>query len=174
MSYRTYRRIRRRRGRGQVPPGAIAAVVAGVVLAAAVHATAGARHAPPRGAPGKAAAAAIAYARQQLGKPYLWGATGPDAFDCSGLAMMAYRSAGVSIARTTFDQWKTEPHVSSPEPGDLVFFAGSDGTMTDPGHVGIVIGHGKMIQALGTGYPVMISTWHRADLVGFSQPWGGA
>jgi cell wall-associated NlpC family hydrolase len=172
MSHRTYRRIRRR-GRGQVPPGAIAAVVAGVVLAAAVHATAGARPAAG-GAPGKAAAAAIAYARAQLGKPYLWGGTGPDAFDCSGLAMMAYRAAGISIARTTFSQWETEGHVSDPEPGDLAFFAGSDGTMTSPGHVGIVIGGGKMIQALGAGYPVMVSTWHRPDLVGFSQPWGGA
>lgn len=117
---------------------------------------------------------AIAYARHQLGKPYLWGGVGPDEFDCSGLVMMAYHKARVTIARTTFDQWKTEQHVDHPEPGDLVFFAGSDGTMTDPGHVGIVIGGGKMIQALGTGYPVMISSYTtRTDLVGFTDPVAG-
>jgi cell wall-associated NlpC family hydrolase len=126
------------------------------------------------GAPGPAAAEAIAYARQQLGKPYLWGGTGPDAFDCSGLVMQAYRSAGVGIARTSQAQWATERHVSSPQPGDLVFFAGADGTMTDPGHVGIVIGHGQMIEAYGAGYRVRVASWHRSDLVGFTEPRGGA
>jgi peptidoglycan DL-endopeptidase CwlO len=125
--------------------------------------------------PGPVQAEAIAYAKAQSGKPYLWGGTGPDAFDCSGLAMMAYRAAGISIARTSQQQWATEAHVpaSQVQPGDLVFFAGSDGTMTDPGHVGIVIGGGKMIQALGTGYPVMVSSYHRADLVGFTDPAAG-
>ena len=119
----------------------------------------------PHGAP-----AAIAYAEQQLGKPYLWGGTGPDAFDCSGLVMEAYAHAGVSIARTSQDQWATEEHVSSPQPGDLVFFAGSDGTMTSPGHVGIVIGHGEMIEAYGTGYPIRVASYSRPDLVGFTDP----
>ena len=67
-------------------------------------------------APGKPAAQAIAYAEQQLGKPYLWGGAGPDAYDCSGLVMQAYASAGISIARTSEDQWATETHVSTPEP----------------------------------------------------------
>ena len=87
-------------------------------------------------APSKAAAQAIAYAQRQLGLPYLWGGTGPDAFDCSGLVMEAYAAAGISIARTSQEQWATGPHVSTPEPGDLVFFAGADGTVTSPGHVG--------------------------------------
>ena len=81
---------------------------------------------------------AVNYAEAQIGKPYLFGATGPDAFDCSGLVMMAYRSAGVNIARTSQQQWLTLPHVPASKvlPGDLVFFAGSDGTPTAPGHVG--------------------------------------
>ena len=126
-------------------------------------------------APSKAAAQAIAYARQQLGKPYLWGATGPDAFDCSGLVMEAYVSAGVRIARTSQAQWVTEPHVpaSRVQPGDLVFFAGADGTMTSPGHVGIVIGHGDMIEAYGTGYPIRYASYDRPDLVGFTDPGAG-
>jgi cell wall-associated NlpC family hydrolase len=130
--------------------------------------------ATPSGAPSKAAARTIAYARQQLGKPYLWGGTGPSAFDCSGLAMEAYAHAGVAIARTSQAQWATERHVSSPRPGDLAFFAGSDGTMTSPGHVGIVIGGGQMIEAYGTGYPIRVAPYNRGDLVGFSRPWGGA
>ena len=86
--------------------------------------------------------------------------------------MEAYAHAGVGIARTSQDQWATEPHVSSPQPGDLAFFAGSDGTMTSPGHVGIVIGGGQMIEAYGTGYPIRVASYQRPDLVGFSQPWG--
>jgi len=80
----------------------------------------------PPGTAGKV----IAYAQAQLGKPYLWGATGPDAFDCSGLAMMAYRAAGITIPRTSQQQWATEPHIppGHEKPGDLVFFADSDGT----------------------------------------------
>ncbi len=60
-------------------------------------------------APNNAAAIAIAYAEAQLGKPYLWGGTGPDAFDCSGLVMMAYRQAGVIIPRTSQEQWAWGP-----------------------------------------------------------------
>lgn len=145
------------------------------VLALAAAALYAGGHGAFAGAPaqGKAAAEAVAYARGQIGKPYLWGAAGPGAFDCSGLAMMAWRSAGVSIARTTFDQWKTEPHVTTPAPGDLAFFAGSDGTMTNPGHVGIVIGGGQMIEAYGRGVPVRVSSWHRPDLAGFTDPAAG-
>ena len=57
-----------------------------------------------------------------------------------GLVMMAYQSAGVSVPHTSQDQWATEPHVSTPEPGDAVFFAGADGTSSAPGHEGLVIG----------------------------------
>jgi cell wall-associated NlpC family hydrolase len=125
------------------------------------------------GAPSKAAAQAIAYARQQLGRPYLWGGTGPYAFDCSGLVMETYAHAGVGIARTSQAQWATEPHVPSPQPGDLVFYPGADGTWDSPGHVALVVGHGDMIEAYGTGYPVR-EVPIRAGMVGFTQPQGFA
>jgi cell wall-associated NlpC family hydrolase len=127
-------------------------------------------------APTQAVATAISFAEAQLGKPYLWGGTGPDAFDCSGLIMMAYRAAGISIARTTFQQWATETRVpaSQVQPGDLVFFAGADGTPTNPGHVGLVIGNGKMIEAYATGYPIRISSYANQGAIGFTRPWAGA
>jgi peptidoglycan DL-endopeptidase CwlO len=124
-------------------------------------------------APNQAVAAAIEFAEAQLGKPYLWGGTGPDAFDCSGLVMMAYRAAGINIPRTSEIQWTFGPRVSEAdaEPGDLVFFAGSDGTPTDPGHVGIVIGGGQMIEAYATGFPIRIASYTDRDPVGFTRPW---
>jgi cell wall-associated NlpC family hydrolase len=127
-------------------------------------------------APTQAVAAAITFAEQQLGKPYLWGGTGPDAFDCSGLVMMAYRAAGISIARTSQAQWASETKVpaSQVQPGDLVFFAGSDGTVTDPGHVGLVIGNGKMIEAYATGFPIRMSSYNGRGAIGFTEPWAGA
>ena len=130
--------------------------------------------------PNQAVAAVIAFAQQQIGKPYLWGGTGPDAFDCSGLVMMAFQAAGVDLPRTSEAQWAWGPQVpaSQVEPGDLVFFAGSDGTAIDPGHVGLVIGGGKMIEAYATGFPIRISTYGTASsaggltqVVGFTRPW---
>jgi cell wall-associated NlpC family hydrolase len=134
-------------------------------------------------APNQAVAAAIAFAREQLGKPYLWGGTGPDAFDCSGLVMMAYRAAGISIPRTSQQQWAWGPQVpaSQVKPGDLVFFAGSDGTTAAPGHVGLVIGKHTMIEAYATGFPIRISSFGTpgaaagdGNPVGFTQPWSHA
>jgi cell wall-associated NlpC family hydrolase len=133
--------------------------------------------------PNRAAAIAIAYAEAQIGKPYLWGGTGPDAFDCSGLVMMAYRQAGVIIPRTSQLQWAWGPQIQPGHemPGDLVFFAGSDGTPTSPGHVGMVIGKGKMVEAYATGFPIRISTYGTsaspggdAAVVGFTRPWAHA
>ena len=123
-------------------------------------------------APNQVVATAIAYAEQQLGKPYLFGGTGPDSFDCSGLVMMAYRAAGVDIARTSEQQWATEQRIpaSQVQPGDLVFFAGADGTPTSPGHVGLVIGGGKMIEAYATGFPIRVATYTNRDPVGFTRP----
>jgi peptidoglycan DL-endopeptidase CwlO len=124
-------------------------------------------------------ATVIAYARQQIGKPYQWGGTGPDAFDCSGLVMMAYRAAGIDIPRTSEEQWIWGPRVPAghEQPGDLVFFAGSDGTFTSPGHVGLVIGQGEMIEAYATGFPIRISRYGPGGApgdtvpVGFTRPW---
>jgi cell wall-associated NlpC family hydrolase len=128
---------------------------------------------PAGQAPSAAARTAIAYAEQQLGKPYQWGATGPDAFDCSGLVMMAYRAAGIGIPRTAAQQWAFGPWVSSSQaqPGDLVFFAGADGTPAAPGHVGLVIGNGLMIEAYATGFPVRIAPYAGRNPIGFTRPW---
>jgi cell wall-associated NlpC family hydrolase len=152
------------------------AVAAGVLLAVLGH-----HSGTTPAAPGTAAAAAIAYARAQLGKPYDWGGTGPAAFDCSGLVMRAYASAGLSIARTSQEQWTTEPHVSDPAPGDLVFFAGADGTPSSPGHVGLVVDPSRdlMIDAYAPGVPVHQETYGQPgsapglqDPVGFTDPSG--
>jgi peptidoglycan DL-endopeptidase CwlO len=130
--------------------------------------------------PNSTVAAAISFAETQLGKPYLFGGTGPDAFDCSGLVMMAYRAAGVDIPRTSQQQWLWGPQVpaSQVEPGDLVFFAGGDGTVTAPGHVGLVVGHHEMIEAYATGFPIRVSQFGTPAAapgdtipVGFTRPW---
>ncbi|MFB8775842.1 C40 family peptidase [Streptomyces broussonetiae] len=86
---------------------------------------------------------ALAFARAQIGKPYVWGATGPDSYDCSGLTQAAWNAAGISLPRTTYDQVNagTTVPVSSAQPGDLVFF------YDDVTHVGIYIGNGMMIHA---------------------------
>ncbi|MFJ3303440.1 NlpC/P60 family protein [Streptomyces sp. NPDC086549] len=104
-------------------------------------------------APNSRAAAAVAYAYQKLGSPYVWGATGPDAFDCSGLAQAAYRSAGISLPRTTYAQINAGRRVSRSEllPGDLVFF------YSGITHVGIYIGNGQMIHAPNPSAPVRVA-----------------
>jgi cell wall-associated NlpC family hydrolase len=131
-------------------------------------------------APNAIVSNAVNYAEQQLGKPYLWGGTGPAAFDCSGLVMMAYRSAGVNIPRTSELQWAQLQHVPANKvvPGDLVFFAGIDGTPKAPGHVGLVIGKDTMIEAYATGTPIRVSTFGTPQsppglsrVVGYAQPW---
>ena len=108
---------------------------------------------------------AIAYERKQLGCPYVYGADGPcsKGFDCSSLVQQAYRAAGVDIFRTSQQQWAELRHVATPRIGDLVFFAGSDGTPTAPGHVGLVIGKNTMIEAYATGFPVRVSTFGLAN-----------
>ncbi len=128
------------------------------------------------GQPGRAGPIAqkvIAFAEQQIGKPYQWGGTGPRTYDCSGLTMMAYRAAGIDIPRTSQAQWTFGRQIpaSQVQPGDLVFFAGSDGTMAQPGHVGIVTGNGTMIDAPYTGADIRQESYARApDLVGFTRP----
>ncbi|MFI5795457.1 NlpC/P60 family protein [Streptomyces sp. NPDC051677] len=86
---------------------------------------------------------ALAFARAQIGKPYVWGATGPDSYDCSGLTQAAWKAAGVTLPRTTYDQVNAGTTVSlaDAQPGDLVFF------YDDVSHVGVYIGNGMMIHA---------------------------
>ncbi|MFI9563659.1 C40 family peptidase [Streptomyces rishiriensis] len=104
-------------------------------------------------APNSRAAAAVAYAYSKLGSPYVWGATGPNAFDCSGLVLASYRSAGVSLPRTTYAQIGAGQRVSRSElrPGDLVFF------YSGISHVGLYIGNGQMIHAPNPSAPVRVA-----------------
>ena len=115
---------------------------------------------------------AITFAEQQLGKPYQWGAAGPDAYDCSGLVYAAYAAAGIHIARTTY-QWQQDGPVvplSQIQPGDLLFSAGSDGTAADPGHVVMYLGNGQVIQAKQTGEPVQADPVDLASVVVATRP----
>jgi len=119
-----------------------------------------------------AVATAIAFAMAQLGKPYQWGAAGPDAYDCSGLVYAAYAAAGIHIARTTY-QWQQDGPViplSQIQPGDLLFSAGSDGTTSDPGHVVMYLGNGQVIQAKETGEPVQTGPVDLAGVVVATRP----
>jgi cell wall-associated NlpC family hydrolase len=105
---------------------------------------------PPSGR----AAAAIAFARAQLGKPYVYAASGPDSYDCSGLTMAAWGAAGVSLPHYSGAQYDMLPKVplDAMQPGDLVFW-GAGGSQ----HVGIYIGGGLMIHAPHTGDVVQIA-----------------
>ena len=126
------------------------------------------------GAGSRAASLALALARTQMGVPYRWGGETPGiGFDCSGLVQWAYSRAGILLPRTSQQQWASLPHLpvgSALHPGDLVFFAGSDGTMTAPGHVGIYIGDGQMIDAPYTGAVVRADTIDWTDYVGAAPP----
>jgi cell wall-associated NlpC family hydrolase len=120
-------------------------------------------------APTSAARQAVAFARAQLGKPYIWGGNGPTGFDCSGLTMKAWQSAGVSIPRTASQQYTIGRHisgVSNLEPGDLVFFG------SPIHHVGMYIGNGMMIEAPFTGAQIRIRSMNRSDYIGATRPTG--
>jgi cell wall-associated NlpC family hydrolase len=115
------------------------------------------------------AAKAITFALAQLGKPYTWGAAGPDAYDCSGLV---YAAAGVRIARTTFE-WRSDgPQVplAGIQPGDLLFSAGSDGTDVNPGHVVMYLGGTQVIQAPQSGENVQTGPLDLTGVVVATRP----
>lgn len=167
-------RPRYRAGRLSAGQKTALAAVTALVLASAGHGAASAlSHPEPR--TGRAAAVAIAYARAQLGKPYVWGGTGPGGYDCSGLAMEAWAAAGVTIPRTSEAQWASLPHIpaSQVRPGDLIFFPGGDGTWSAPGHVAMVISRTEMVQAYAQGVPVEVSPLNgdgAGGIVGYARP----
>ncbi len=120
------------------------------------------------------AATAIAFAEEQIGRPYQWGAAGPGAYDCSGLVYAAYAAADIHIARTTY-QWQQDGPVvplTQIQPGDLLFSAGSDGTRSNPGHVVMYLGGDQVIQAPQTGQDVQIDPLDLASVVVATRPAG--
>ncbi|WP_283135532.1 NlpC/P60 family protein [Rhizohabitans arisaemae] len=126
-------------------------------------------------APNNVVRGILRYALAQQGKPYIWGGTGPEGFDCSGIIYMAYRDVGLSIPRTTFVQWPFGVRIpeGSEQPGDLVFFNAGPGTgPNNPGHVGMVVAKGKMIEArCRLCGPIKITTYsNRTSLMGFTRP----
>lgn len=164
----------RRKGTGMVK----VAVITGVALGLA---SGPARHVIPAQllslGGGPSASQAIAYAWAQVGKPYCWGGTGPSCFDCSGLTSQAYGLP--SSDRTSQEQWANLPHVNHPKPGDLVFAVGAlQPGESSPGHVGLVISGGRVIQAYATGTPIDVVTLAQfgagaGGIVGYADP-GGA
>lgn len=104
----------------------------------------------------------LTYALAQLGKPYVWGAAGPEAFDCSGLTLMAWAAAGIPLLHGTLDQRSEGTQVvdvATISPGDLALIPGSDGTLAAPGHVGIYLGYGLVESATDPAQGVIIQTW---------------
>ncbi|MFG2815747.1 NlpC/P60 family protein [Streptomyces sp. NPDC048410] len=113
-----------------------------------------------------AGAKAVAFATAQLGKPYVWGAEGPDSFDCSGLTSQAWADAGTPIPRTSQEQWRQLPHVDVTEmrPGDLVIY------FADATHVGMYLGDGKIIHAPRPGRTVTITGAGTMPILGVVRP----
>ncbi|HVE75171.1 MAG TPA: NlpC/P60 family protein [Actinomycetota bacterium] len=109
---------------------------------------------------------AVQEAYNQIGKPYQWGADGPDSFDCSGLTMWSWRKAGVSLPHSSRAQYSSTRRVAREDlqPGDLVFFG------SPIHHVGIYIGDGNMINAPESGQNVGIRSMNRRDYVGAGRP----
>ncbi|MBU3159554.1 C40 family peptidase [Clostridium frigoris] len=105
--------------------------------------------------------AVVAYASNFLGTPYVWGASGPQFFDCSGFMQYVYAHFGVSISRTTFTQINEGTYVAREnlQPGDLIFF----GTQSNPHHVGMYVGNNSYIHAPRTGDVIKISALTRGD-----------
>lgn len=110
--------------------------------------------------------AAVAAAESVLGRPYVWGASGPSSFDCSGLTMWAWAHAGVGLSHSSSAQYGSGAHVSQSalQPGDLLFF------YSPISHVGMYIGGGQMIHAPHTGDVVRIATPMWSDFVGAVRP----
>jgi peptidoglycan DL-endopeptidase CwlO len=113
---------------------------------------------------------AAAFAVSKLGCPYVFGGTGPcgSGYDCSGLTQAAWAAAGVSIERTSEDQWASLPHVSTAalEPGDILVFAGAS-------HVGIYVGNNMLVDAPHTGLDVeevSLTGWYLTNLDGAVRP----
>jgi peptidoglycan DL-endopeptidase CwlO len=122
---------------------------------------------PPKAVSGNVGAV-IRYAYAQLGKPYQWGATGPGSFDCSGLTLMAWAQAGVSLPHSSRAQIGIGRQVTRSElqPGDLIF------RYSPISHVSLYVGNGQQISATHTGSTVKLQSAFQGEIVGFSRPTG--
>ncbi|MFJ4922375.1 NlpC/P60 family protein [Streptomyces sp. NPDC088725] len=109
---------------------------------------------------------AVAYATRQIGKPYVWGAEGPNSFDCSGLTSQAWLAAGHPIPRTSQEQWRQLKHipVEDMRPGDLIIY------FSDASHVALYIGDGKIIQAPRPGRWVYVAPAASMQILGAVRP----
>ncbi|MDQ1696488.1 MAG: hypothetical protein QOJ03_1841 [Frankiaceae bacterium] len=123
--------------------------------------------------PNAIAAGAIAAARSRLGDPYVWGATGPNSFDCSGLTQWAYAHVGVALPRVAADQWNAGQHVTLTglEPGDLLFWATDLNSPATIHHVAIYLGGGMMLAAPHTGDVVKIQPVYMSGYIGATRPY---
>jgi peptidoglycan DL-endopeptidase CwlO len=144
-------------------------------LAATMASSPGAAGVPVTGTPSSAspdASHVISLAASLEGTPYVWGGSSTSGFDCSGLVQYVYGQSGVTLPRTSQEQATVGSPVASlsqAQPGDLLFFAGSDGTSNSPGHVGIYIGNGQMIDAPYTGTVVQQQPVDAAAVVGIRR-----
>jgi cell wall-associated NlpC family hydrolase len=121
----------------------------------------------PAAKDGARVARAVAFALAQRGKPYRWGAQGPGAYDCSGLTWAAWRAAGVAIPRTAAGQLAGLPRARGRlQRGDLVIYRSSGPSGR---HVAMVVGQGRMVEAVGRGIPVR-STAIRPGYLGAVRP----
>lgn len=122
-------------------------------------------------APTEAAGSAIQFAMSQQGKPYEWGAatTHQNSFDCSSLMLQSYRSAGITLPRTSREQYKAGAWlpVEQAQPGDLLFWAYDPSNPATIHHVAMYLGDGKIVEAQQTGVPVHVRPvrWTEAELV---------
>ena len=144
-----------------------------LVAAAASKARAlGFAHLADSPAPNRTAAAAVRAALSQVGKPYRWGATGPASFDCSGLTRFAYTAAGLSLPRTSRQQWSAGRHleVADLRPGDLVFWAHDPANPATIHHVAMYVGQGLMVHAPHTGALVRVDAMRPSGYAGATRP----
>ncbi len=113
---------------------------------------------------------AISFATAQLGKDYVWGAEGPDTFDCSGLTLRAWQAGGRTIPRTSQEQWRQLPRVGLRDmrPGDLIIY------FSDASHVGMYLGDGAMVHAPRPGRQVTITGAGSMPILGVVRPDGAA
>lgn len=133
---------------------------------------------PAPSGPSGAAMAAVGFAKQELGLPYVWGGNNPQmgGFDCSGLVQWSYAQAGVNLPRVSWDQWSALQGKSIPldqvQAGDILFAAGSDGSASKPGHEAMMVSNNQLIQAPYTGTDIQLDPYNPRDWLYAARPTG--